>query len=114
MPSDFNSADARTVNVGSGGNAAGNTQSASTSGLQKGPATGDSAVRTDGATFGVNTAGLNVGRTAVEGLDGPPDDAVSQDKKGSKGTAGTTKADLGYPHQSDPSSGVDGPTRNQV
>ena len=76
MASDWNSADASKVNVGSGG-----VQSdvsygnGSESGL-RGPATGDSSVRTDGSQFGANTAPSGgVGRQGHDGLDGLPNDA---------------------------------------
>lgn len=100
MASDWNSADARTVNVGSGGRqddiAAG---AASSAGLRE-PATADSDVRTAGDR-GVNTAGSGVGRSGE--LGGLPNDAVSRDKKDKSGTVDTTGADYGYPQKSDPS-----------
>ena len=77
VASDWNSADASKVNVGSGrlesdvsyGNG-------SESGL-RGPATGDSSVRTDGSQTGANTAPSGgMGRQGHDGLDGLPKDAT--------------------------------------
>ena len=77
VASDWNSADASKVNVGSGG-----VQSdisygnGSESGL-RGPATGGSSVRTDGAQSGSNTAPIGgVGRQGHDGLDSLPKDAT--------------------------------------
>ena len=78
------------------------------------PASGESAVRVSGDANKTNTAGLDVGRTQVEGLDQPPSDAVTGDKRGTTGVTGTEGKDYGYPHSADPSSGVDGPTRREV
>lgn len=102
--SDFNSLDERTVNVGPGAQSA-DLSSDPSSGLRE-PATGPSAARVDGETSKVNTAGLDVGRTAKEALDGLPNDAVTRDKKDAKGLADTTGRDYGYPEKNDPSSGV--------
>lgn len=55
-----------------------------------------------------------MGRTRVEGLDGPPSDAVAGGKKKSQGVQGTMQGDSGYPHESDPSSGDVHQTRRQV
>lgn len=88
VPSDFNSADGRTVNVGSGG--------VSTSGLSHGndalrePATGDSAVRTDPTSNKVNVQGQGVGREGAEGLGGLPNDAVTKEAKHKAGLEDTT------------------------
>lgn len=103
--SDWQSADASKVNVGSGGiqddiSAGGGSDSL------RGPATGDSAVRTDGAEWGTHTSGLDVGRTAKDGLSGLPNDAVSREKKDAAGLEDTTGKDYGYPSKSDPSSGL--------
>lgn len=49
---------------------------------------------------------MKVGRTGVEGLSGVPSDAVSRGKKDNVGTVSTEGADKGYPHKSDPSSGL--------
>jgi hypothetical protein len=103
--SDWQSADARTVNVGSGG-VQGDISSGGGSDSLRGPATGDSAVRTDGGEWKTHTAGLNVGRTAKDGLDGLPNDAVSRDKKDAAGLEDTTGKDYGYPSKNDPSSGL--------
>ncbi|KAF2765399.1 hypothetical protein EJ03DRAFT_208155 [Teratosphaeria nubilosa] len=97
--SDFNSADARTVNVGSGG--VSDDFSYGNDSLRE-PATGDSAVRTDGASFGVNTTGQGVGREAAGGLSGLPNDAVAREAKGAKSTTDTTNKDYGYPQKKDP------------
>ncbi|KAF2838414.1 hypothetical protein M501DRAFT_935979 [Patellaria atrata CBS 101060] len=81
--SDWNSADARNVNVGSG--------------AQEGDIA-SSALREP------VTADADVGRTAKDGLEGIPNDAVTRDKKDKAGLAQTTGKDYGYPHKSDPSS----------
>ncbi|KAF2214850.1 hypothetical protein CERZMDRAFT_36704, partial [Cercospora zeae-maydis SCOH1-5] len=79
--SDFNSADQRTVNVGSGG--------------VSGPFShGNDALR-EPATGGV-------GRQAADGLGGLPADAVAQGSKNKAGLADTTGKDYGYPHKNDP------------
>lgn len=102
VASDWNSADASTVNVGSGGQAAG--FSAGNDGLRE-PATGDSSVRTDGEARGTNTLTQNVGREGKDNLGGIPSDAVTRDAK-DKVSADTTGKDYGYPQKSDPSSGL--------
>jgi hypothetical protein len=86
VASDFNSADARTVNVGSGGQEAG----ISTGSLRE-PATGDAS---------------GAGRQAKDGLSGIPNDAVTRDQKDHAGLEQTTGKDYGYPGKNDPSSGV--------
>ncbi|KAF2220470.1 hypothetical protein BDZ85DRAFT_241125 [Elsinoe ampelina] len=83
VASDFNSADERTVNVGSGGISGGFTTG---DGDLRDPATGDSG---------------NVGRQGKEGLDGLPSDALASGKK-SDDVAETRNPDKGYPHNSDP------------
>ncbi|KIW03571.1 uncharacterized protein PV09_05326 [Verruconis gallopava] len=103
--SDWQSADARTVNVGSGG-VQGDVSAGGGSDSLRGPATGDSAARIDGSEWGTHTSDLNVGRTAKDGLSGLPNDAVTRDKKNAAGLEDTTGADYGYPQKSDPSSGV--------
>lgn len=71
VASDWNSADARTVNVSSGDKPADfSTGAASSSGL-RGPATGGSGVREEGE---VDLSG--VGRQGKDGLDGLPKDAT--------------------------------------
>ncbi|KAI7251833.1 hypothetical protein KC335_g16136, partial [Hortaea werneckii] len=97
--SDFNSADASTVNVGSGG--VSDTFSKGNDALRE-PATGDSAVRTDGNAFMVNTKAQGVGREAMEG--GLPNDAVARDAKDKAGLVDTTNKDYGYPQKNDPTS----------
>jgi hypothetical protein len=88
VASDFNSSDARTVNVGSGGQEAGIS---SGSGSLREPATGDAS---------------GAAREAKDGLSGIPNDAVTRDQKDHKGLAQTTGKDYGYPSKTDPSSGV--------
>jgi hypothetical protein len=103
--SDWNSADERTVNVGSG-RLEGDISAGDGSSSLRSPATGDSAVRTDGGEWKTNTSGMNVGRTAKDGLDGLPNDAVTRDKKNAANTVDTTGKDYGYPERNDPSSGL--------
>jgi len=103
VQSDWNSADASTVNVGSGSTSG--AFSAGNDGLRE-PATGDSAVRTDGATYGVNTQTQGVGREGQDSLGGLPNDAVARGSKDKSNTADTTGKDYGYPQKSDPSSGL--------
>jgi hypothetical protein len=103
--SDWQSADARTVNVGSGGVSSDISAGGGSDSLRS-PATGDSAVRTDGDEWKTHTSDLNVGRTAKEGLSGLPNDAVSRGKKDASGLEDTTGKDYGYPQKSDPSSGL--------
>jgi len=70
VQSDWNSADARTVNISSGGRQADfSTGDASSTGLRE-PATGPSGVRKEG---GVDMS--SVGRQGKDGLDGLPKDA---------------------------------------
>lgn len=83
VASDWNSADASTVNVGSGGQAA--SFSHGNDALRE-PATGDSAVRSAGATLGEG-----VGREGKDNLGGIPNDAVTRDAKNKSGTVDTTK-----------------------
>ena len=80
--SDWQSADQRTVNVGSGGVESDiSTGRAGDTGLRE-PATADSAVRTDGAQTGTNTASMDgIGRQGKDGLDSIPSDAVTRDAK---------------------------------
>ena len=101
VKSDFNSADASTQNVGSGG--VSDTFSKGDDAL-RGPATGDSAVRTSADTLSTNTLGQNVGREGIEG--GIPNDAVARGSKDKENTVNTTGKDYGYPQKSDPSSGL--------
>jgi hypothetical protein len=88
VASDFNSSDARTVNVGSGGQEA---SFASGGGALREPTVG--------------AAGA-AGREAKDGLGGIPNDAVSREQKDHSGLADTTGKDYGYPQKSDPSSGI--------
>ena len=81
MAPDFNSADQRTVNVGSGG-----TSGAAT---MREPAVGIDPVQ-------------GTGRAAVDGLGGLPNDAVAQGSKNKQGLADTTNKDYRYPQQNDP------------
>lgn len=73
VPSDFNSSDARTVNVGSGGQSADISASGQGSSTLREPATTDS----------VGAAG----REGKDGLDGIPKDAVSREAKNHPGLA---------------------------
>lgn len=98
VASDWNSADASTVNVGSGG--VSDTFSKGNDAL-RGPATGDSAARNADSTLG-----SKVGREAEDNLGGVPNDAVTRDAKNKTGTADTTGKDYGYPQKNDPSSGL--------
>lgn len=75
--SDFNSMDARTVNVGAGGKA----EDISHSGL------GSSTLREPATTDSVGAAG----REGKDGLKGIPNDAVTRDAKDKAGLADTTK-----------------------
>jgi hypothetical protein len=77
VASDFNSADERTVNVGSGGQAADMSHSGLASDTLREPATTDAV----GST----------GREAKDGLEGIPNDAVTRDAKDKAGLAQTTK-----------------------
>lgn len=72
MPSDWNSSDARTVDVGSGG-----VESAvSYGGDLREPAGGESGARTDGEAFGRDASlPQGVGREGHDGLGGLPRDA---------------------------------------
>ncbi|EMD90380.1 hypothetical protein COCC4DRAFT_30188 [Bipolaris maydis ATCC 48331] len=88
VASDFNSSNARTVNVGSGGQ-----EASFTSG---GGAIREPAVGATGASA----------REAKDGLDGIPNDAVSREAKNHSGLADTTGKDYGYPQKNDPSSGL--------
>lgn len=73
VASDWNSADATKVNVGSGGQGSDiSTGDAASTGLRE-PATGGSAVREAG---GADLSG--VGRQGKEGLDGLPKDALAK------------------------------------
>ncbi|OAK95528.1 hypothetical protein IQ06DRAFT_258709 [Phaeosphaeriaceae sp. SRC1lsM3a] len=89
VASDFNSADARTVNVGSGGQEA--SISSGTGALRE-PAVGGDA--------------SGAGRQAKDGLSGIPNDAVTRDQKDHKGLEQTTGKDYGYPSKNDPSAGI--------
>jgi len=74
--SDWNSADSRTVNVGSGG-ISGDVSYGDGASSLRGPATADSSVRTSGEELKTHTApDSGVGRQGVEGTDGLPSDAL--------------------------------------
>lgn len=85
MASDFNSADASSVNVGSGGQATGNFSK------------GDDALRQPAT--GIESA-AGVGREGIEG--GLPNDAAARGKKDQSGLVDTTNKDYGYPQKNDP------------
>ncbi|KAF2686979.1 hypothetical protein K458DRAFT_441635 [Lentithecium fluviatile CBS 122367] len=91
VASDFNSADARTVNVGAGGVAKDLSHSGLGGSNLHEPATGDVG---------------NTGREAKDGLKGIPNDAVTRNAKDRAGLEQTTGKDYGYPKESDPSSGT--------
>lgn len=72
--SDFNSADGRIVNVGSG----------------------------DVATGNLTYEESGEGRQGAEGLSGLPNDAATEGKKNKAGLEDTTNKDYGYPSKNDP------------
>ena len=75
MPSDWNSADASKVNVGSGGV----ESDVSYGGDIREPATSESAARTDGEAFNKNSdQPRGVGREGHDGLGGLPKDALKK------------------------------------
>ncbi|PYH99686.1 hypothetical protein BO71DRAFT_479366 [Aspergillus ellipticus CBS 707.79] len=75
VASDWNSADQRTVNVGSGRFEA--PVSGENNSALRGPATASSSVRIDGNEYHVNTEPLSkVGRQGKDNLDGLPRDAI--------------------------------------
>lgn len=88
VASDFNSADERTVNVGSGGQE--DSISSGSAALRE-PAIGDAS---------------GAAREAKDGLKGIPNDAVTRDQKNHSGLAQTTNKDYGYPSKNDPSAGL--------
>ncbi|PSK35860.1 hypothetical protein B9Z65_5675 [Elsinoe australis] len=99
VASDFNSSDASTVNVGSGGRS--DKFSTGDASLRD-PATGDSGVRVDPNSASGNVSSLSgVGREGKEGLGGLPSDALASGRNNDK-VADTMNADKGYPHKSDP------------
>lgn len=104
VASDFNSADARTVNVGAGGRSEDLTHEGLGSDTLREPATAASSVRTDGEAWKQNAA-VGAGREAKDNLGGIPNDAVTRNKKDNAGTVNTTGKDYGYP-KNDPSSGI--------
>jgi hypothetical protein len=91
VASDFNSADARTVNVGAGGVSEDLSHSGLGGSNLREPAVGDVG---------------NTGREAKDGLSGIPNDAVTRDAKDKAGLEQTTGNDYGYPGKNDPSSGT--------
>ncbi|KAI9868041.1 MAG: hypothetical protein M1813_006786 [Trichoglossum hirsutum] len=79
MPSDWNSADQRAVNVDSGRFAGDVSYGNGQSGLRS-PATGDSALRVDGQARKKETSSEErVGRQGKDELEGLPRDAVTRD-----------------------------------
>ncbi|KAF2238049.1 hypothetical protein EV356DRAFT_508657 [Viridothelium virens] len=100
--SDFSSADARTVNVDSGGVQDDFSYGGGSSSIRE-PATGDSDVRASGEDWKTNTAGSEVGRTAKDNLGGIPSDAVTREARNKTGTVETRQPDYGYPQKNDPS-----------
>lgn len=79
MASDWNSADASKVNVGSGRVESDVSYGNGSDGL-RGPATSDSSVRTDGDAFNKHAGAPSggVGRQGHDGLDGLPKDALKK------------------------------------
>ncbi|MCJ1374437.1 hypothetical protein MMC20_005669 [Loxospora ochrophaea] len=79
VASDWNSADATKVNVGSGGVESDISYGKGSEGLRE-PATSESSVRTDGEQFGVNAGAPDsgVGRQGHDNLDGLPKDALKK------------------------------------
>ncbi|KAF2462183.1 hypothetical protein BDY21DRAFT_8633 [Lineolata rhizophorae] len=84
--SDWNSANEKTVNVGSGG-----VNSSATESAFREPSSGNSAVRADAEELKTHTAGADVARTAKDDLGGLPNDAVAREAKNKQGTVDTTK-----------------------
>lgn len=87
------------MNVGSGGRSDDFSAGGEAGQGLRGPATGGSAVREQGAAFKENTAGMNVGR--VPG--GTASDAAAGSRKTGQTDAETRGADYGYPQKADPS-----------
>ena len=88
-PGDFNSADQRTVNIGSGDVATGSLTEGNDA--LRGPNTGDSSARADPGAVEGNVQSLKgVGREGKDDLSGLPNDAVTRDKKDGQGLADTT------------------------
>ena len=79
MASDWNSADATKVNVGSGGVSSDISTGNGGDALRE-PATAQSSVRTDGEQLAVNTGAPNasMGRQGHDHLDGLPKDALAK------------------------------------
>ncbi|KAK8214836.1 hypothetical protein M8818_002419 [Zalaria obscura] len=98
VASDWNSSDASTVNVGSGGQS--DQFSVGNASLRE-PATGDSGVRSADSNLA-----QGAGREGKDNLGGLPNDAVAREAKGKAGTTDTTNKDYGYPQKNDPSSGL--------
>jgi hypothetical protein len=105
VASDWNSSDARTVNVGAGGVSEDLTHEGLGSDTLRSPATAASAARVDGEEMKTNTA-IGAGRQAKDGLSGIPNDAVPRGSKNKEGLEDTTGKDYGYPQKNDPSSGT--------
>ena len=106
VASDFNSADASTVNVGSG-RLQSDISAGKGSDTLRGPATAESDVRVSGEEWKTNTAGSAGGREGKDDLGGVPNDALTREAKDKKeGVAETTGKDYGYPNKNDPSSGL--------
>ena len=80
VASDWNSSDASTVNVGSGGVQSDVSYGAGSDSGLRGPATSDSSVRTDGDEFNKNAGEPSggVGRQGHDGLEGLPEDALKR------------------------------------
>ncbi|KAL8747582.1 MAG: hypothetical protein Q9190_000566 [Brigantiaea leucoxantha] len=79
VASDWNSADASKVNVGSGGVESDVSYGGGSDSGLRGPATSDSSLRTDGEQFDVNTSAPGkIGREGHDNLDGLPADAKTK------------------------------------
>ena len=92
--SDWNSADSRTVNVGSGRLEDGTTYGAQSTAVDQLRApVADSDVRIDAEEWKTPTDETNVGRQAKDNLSGIPNDAVTRDKKKAQGTVETRNLD---------------------
>ncbi|KAF2470188.1 uncharacterized protein BDR25DRAFT_304130 [Lindgomyces ingoldianus] len=105
VTSDWNSADACTVNVSAGGRQDDLSHAGLGGDTLREPATATSGVRTTGEAWKTNAA-AEAGRQAHDDLSGIPNDAVTRDAKNKPGLADTTSPDHGYPQKSNPSSGL--------
>lgn len=90
-PSDWNSGDERTMNVGPSG------REDDISASRRGPetlreaATGESDIRVSGEEWKTNTAASGAGREAKDNLQGLPNDAVTRETRNKASTVETRK-----------------------